>query len=355
MLNHEVQDFRDIARDSLQLDMKKRGVKNTCNENNFLGYELGDDGFLKCDTKFGCQSDWPEMVRYSRKLGVKVLFRNNTAVVMFDNTVIKQGKQLQSSLYKIGTRNDLEKATTLSIQGPFFCLTNIDKKISNTILYNWNVSDDLTKFLVKARLSILPTNFTTFIWNRENNPRCPFGCSHTESIAHLLNGCIRTFGNYYSRRHNRVVSILCKFLEKYKGSHHIYSEKNVETVFPKLRNNLLALKHRRPDIIIVNKETKDCIVVEITVCFDIYLDKAHETKRNRYNPLMECLSRNGYCTRLFALCFGSLGSIRNDVWNFLKSFSNDKLANKQVLKYCSISNIIGSNYIWRSRVKKILA
>ena len=355
ILNHEVQDFQHIARESLKLDMKKRGVKVTDSVNNFLGYELGEDGFLKCNTKFGCQSDWPEMVRYARKLGVKVVFENDTAVVMLNDTIISQGSQLQKSLYALCTKKDLEKATTLSIQGPFYCLINVNKKISNTILYNWVVNDDLIKFVIKARLSILPTNFTTYIWNRENNPYCPFGCFHTESIAHLLNGCISTFGNFYSRKHDRGVSKLFSFLEQSKRNYTIYSEKQAETIFPQFRDELLTIEHRRPDIIAVNVVTHECIIVEVTVCFDVYLDKAHDTKVQRYNLLVECLNSNGYITKLLVLCFGSLGSVRTDVWNCLRMFSDDKVSIKNVLKYCSISNIIGSNYIWRSRVKKILA
>ena len=54
----------------------------------------------------------------------------------------------------------LVKAQSLSLQGSFFLLDNIDNKNSHTIYYNWNVSDELIKFIVKARLNILPTNFT---------------------------------------------------------------------------------------------------------------------------------------------------------------------------------------------------
>ena len=53
-LNHDVVHFKHIARSSLELDMKKRGVRPTDGANNFLGYELTDDGFLACNTNFGC-------------------------------------------------------------------------------------------------------------------------------------------------------------------------------------------------------------------------------------------------------------------------------------------------------------
>ena len=144
-------------------------------------------------------------------------------------------------------------------------------------------------------------------------------------------------------------------MDKLIGDQCIYSEKQIETLFPQFRDELLTLQHRRPDIVIVNEENHLCTIVEITVCFDLYLDKAYEAKLERYNPLVESLCRNGFNSKLLVLCFGSLGCVHSNVWNCLRRFSEDKASLKQVLKYCSISNIIGSNYIWRSRVKKLLA
>ena len=46
MLNHDVEQFRNIARESLELDMKKRGVELTADDINFLGYGLKRNGYL---------------------------------------------------------------------------------------------------------------------------------------------------------------------------------------------------------------------------------------------------------------------------------------------------------------------
>ena len=67
------------------------------------------------------------MIRYARKLDVKVVFENNVAVITLNDSIISHGSQLQKSLYSICTRKDLEKATTLSVQGPFFCVNNVNK------------------------------------------------------------------------------------------------------------------------------------------------------------------------------------------------------------------------------------
>ena len=95
MLNHDVMHFRHIARSSLELDMKKRGVRPTDGANNFLGYELTDDGFLACNTNFGCQSDWPDMVRYARSLNVDVKYVNDKAMAHIKGTWYDNQCELQ--------------------------------------------------------------------------------------------------------------------------------------------------------------------------------------------------------------------------------------------------------------------
>ena len=136
---------------------------------------------------------------------------------------------------------------------------------------------------MKARLSILPTNYTLFLWNRDHNANCPFGCQHTESMAHLLNGCIKTFGNFYSRRHNRIVEKIAEYLRSCRCRYRIYQEKQSESIFTPLRIELLDIQHRRPDIHLVDEVSKSCILIEISVCYDIYLDYANQAKKERYS------------------------------------------------------------------------
>ena len=351
MLNHPVKQFQTQARMSLELDMKKRNVKQVTNVQNFLGYELNDKGYLKCGTSFGCQSDWPDLVRYCRIAGTKLIYENNVAKVVIKNQVVSYNPNLQKKLYKCFINKELEKASELSLQGNFLGLKNIHIKSSHSLLYNWSVNDELVKFVIKARLNILPTKFTTFIWNRDNDPNCPFGCNHTESMAHLLNGCFPTFKNYYSRRHNRLVNKISEFITNIRSDARVHVDKLSETIFPNLREQLQQIKHRRPDIVI--QEVNKVDILEITVCYDLYLDMAYDTKVTKYEELCNCLRENGIDTLLYVLCFGSLGCIRKNVWNIIRRFNTDKTSIKNLLKWCSISAVIGSNYIWRHRFKKL--
>ena len=67
MLNHDVTRFKEVARYSLKLDMEKMGVPTTQERENFFGYKLKNDSHLDTKTLFGCQSDWPGMLRCAKK------------------------------------------------------------------------------------------------------------------------------------------------------------------------------------------------------------------------------------------------------------------------------------------------
>ena len=311
MLNHDVPQFRNMARESVRLDMVKRGVPLSENSDNFLGYDLNSNGFLNTTTRFGCQSDWPDVLRYSRKLGVKVIFRNGKAEVTYEDLILDETPTLEKRLFRITIDSDLQKSKELSIQGPFLGLTDIQIKASHSIFYNWNISDDLVRFAIKARLSLLPTNFTTYIWNRTNDPCCPFCFGHTESIAHLFNGC-KEFHNFYSRRHDRIVGKLFDEIKLISCSgKKVYTNKLLETLLPEYREELTLLHHRKPDIVIIDETSRVIIIAEVTVCFDLYFEFSFPVKCDRYQLELELLA------------------------------------------WCSISNIIGANYIWRHRVKKM--
>ena len=55
--------------------------------NNFLGYEVNDEGFLVSRTRFGCKTEGTELNRYCRKLNIKLQWIDDKAVVLFLITI----------------------------------------------------------------------------------------------------------------------------------------------------------------------------------------------------------------------------------------------------------------------------
>ena len=108
-----------------------------------------------------------------------------------------------------------------------------------------------------------------------------------------------------------------------------------------------VLLHRKPDIVVMDRVSRICFIVEIKVCFDLYFEYASLKKIERYTPLLNILNENGWNVKLFPLCFGSLGCVKDDVWKFLRKWNFDKFDSKELMNWCSISNLIMANFIWR--------
>ena len=121
---------------------------------------------MKCQTSFGCQSEWVDLLRYTRKIAANLENRNDKVIVLKSCTEVKTLPTLQRALYNHCINDLLTKANDLSIQGSFFTLQNINRKCSNPFLFNWNINDDLYVFVVNASMSLFPTNFTLYLRDR---------------------------------------------------------------------------------------------------------------------------------------------------------------------------------------------
>ena len=163
MLNHNEEILKKIARESLKLDMEKRGINTSNTINNFLGYEVNDDHYLVSKTNFGCKTEWMELNRYCKKLNVKLQWVNNLATTILNDKPC-HSNNLNKALFEYSQSQLKAHAGSLSLQGVFLQIQNVDEKISNTIHYHWKLIDELLIFCVKARLNILPTNFTLYIY-----------------------------------------------------------------------------------------------------------------------------------------------------------------------------------------------
>ena len=64
-----------------------------------------------------------------------------------------------------------------------------------------------------------------------------------------------------------------------------------ETVFPALRREIEQISSRKPDIIQLKENGEECEIIEITVCFDMYMEQSHAGKAELYKELMKKLKK----------------------------------------------------------------
>ena len=157
MLNHEEENIRIIARESLKLDMKPRGVSVTDAERNFLGYSLDENHRLAKIKSYGGSSDWPDLLFQVRKLQGSVIFKNEIAEVIINDREISK-KKIRQEIENGLRKSDMDHCSQLQMQENIIAMENIDKKISHQIYYGWKLSDSLVKFILRARMNQLPCN-----------------------------------------------------------------------------------------------------------------------------------------------------------------------------------------------------
>ena len=161
------------------------------------------------------------------------------------------------------------------MQGNFIGMENIDNKISHQVYYGWKLSDNLVKFILRARMNQIPCNQLIHMWNKDHDKRCSMCNERTESIAHLMNSC-RKYKDLYSRKHDRVVEFLEQKIQKNNSTSTLFVNKTVETAFPQIRNALQQLNQRKPDILEIkvnNREFKLLKSLSAMICIWIHLIK----------------------------------------------------------------------------------
>ena len=223
MLNHDEKNIQYLARKSLELDIKSRGVGQTDSEINFLGYALDANGRLAKTKTYGGNSDSPDLLFHANKFNGSIIYKDGFALVVVN------GKELNREDLKREIEGKLEqqgiiKSCELRLQGNFIGIENIDRKISHQVYYGWKLSDGLFKFILRARMNQIPCNQLIHMWNKDHNKRCSICNERTESIAHLMNSC-RGYKDLYLRRHDRVVEFPEEKIRKKNSTSTLLSTK----------------------------------------------------------------------------------------------------------------------------------
>ena len=173
-------------------------------------------------------------------------------------------------------------------------------------------------------------------------------------MAHLLNGCHAELGNFYSKRHNRIVNYFFDQLKFIDRRYKNYNNKNIESIMPEHCDILQLCNARKLDIVRYDPVTKSIDIVKTTICYDLYFEQALNGKHEKYLHLLNVLGNLGFKVKMHLLCFRSLGNVPKNCSKMVRKIYKNREKAKNILKWCSISIIIGANYVWRNRVKKLV-
>ena len=84
-----------------------------------------------------------------------------------------------------------------------------------------------------------------------------------------MNSC-REFHNFFNRRHKRIADKITHEIKLYLPRYRAYSNNLAESLFPELQDSLSV--HQKPDIVVMDRISRICFIVEIKVCFFYFLN-----------------------------------------------------------------------------------
>ena len=141
----------------------------------------------------------------------------------------------------------------------------------------------------------------------------------------------------YTWRHDSVLRIILHTLQEISHTSWTFycdlagSNKVAGTTIPP---DILATQ-QRPDLVLVNRESKSIIVIELTVPFEQNIHNAHERKVNRYSSLIMDLQEQGHDSKLYCIEIGSRGLITEcNKCNIQEIFTSISPGKKQLKNKC---------------------
>ena len=194
--------------------------------------------------------------------------------------------------------------------------------------WSWLTHQDLKKetegMILAAQDQALRTNYIKCKIDKVpgTSPLCRLCRKHNETVDHILNGCPKLAQNMYKQRHDKVAAVihwsLCQHYG-FKFSKKWY-EHRAEKVLENDKAKLLwdfhvqsdhVIEHCRPDIIIVDKATKEAVLIDIAIPGDLRIISREQDKILAYQDLKREIKKNWNLRKvtIVPVVIGALGAV----------------------------------------------
>ena len=235
----------------------------------------------------------------------------------------KPKEHLLKKVIKKSVREDQKiiwdtKAKNLTFQGEFTRLLIEEKNNITWQSFKNNIPKGILSFALKSTTNTLNTPDNLRRWGVRKIGKCLLCGNKNADLQHILQWCpIPLKQGRYTWRHD---SILCYLTKYFKEN----IDTNILEIFadlPKMRINGgtipadILVTGERPDLVIINRSSKEIFILELTCSFETNVDQARHRKNTKYNDLVSDIKRNNYKVTLISFEVGSRGHIspRNNI------------------------------------------
>lgn len=285
--------------------------------------------------------------------------RNDRLLRMVYKERVIQAEETKSQCRQRLAEERLQSWKSKPLHGMFIRQTEdvIDEKESVRWIRDGYMKKGAESLLMAAQEQSLRTRkIRCAIDKADVDPKCRWCGQKDESVEHLISGCSKLAPMEYLARHNKVASIvhwrLCKRydIQVHKDVHRHQVQPVVETDKVKILWDMFVqtdrvIRARRPDIVVVDKSSKEVTIIDIGVPADKNVLEKESEKVMKYQDLKTEIKRiwNMRRVKVIPVVVGALGCFPKDWQNWLDVLGlteQDRVALQKAALYGS-ARIIG--------------
>lgn len=234
---------------------------------------------------------------------------------------------------------------------------HIHKELTWGWLKSAQLKPETESFLLAAQDQCLPTKYyKTKITQEISDTTCRMCGQSNEHIMHILAGCSVLAPNEYLHRHNEVGKYIhWKICQHYDipnlpDQYYLHvpepvtTNDNVTIMWDIQIHTDRTIKANKPDIVIKDKTTSQCWLVDMAVPSDYNIAATKVTKLSKYKDLeIEIARMWGMKVKTIPVVIGALGSIQNGTRELISRIPSQNLDLNQMQKIA----LLGSAHILR--------
>ena len=252
----------------------------------------------------------------------------NKIQIKYKLITLPENKNLICQLKKSLENEKMSKIANKPLHGKFFKHlegAHINKELSVKWLTNGRLKGETESLLVAAQDQALNTRYhQRHILGQSVKSVCRLCLKAEEHISHIVAGCEVLAPVEYLQRHNKVAGYIhwriCKSLNLPVTEKYYMHEPEKVT---KVEDNVImwdktiltdrTILANRPDLVILNKNEKNCLIVDVAVPDDVNVLKKETEKRLKYKDLQIEISRMwNVQTKVVAVVVGALGTVSDN-------------------------------------------
>ena len=241
---------------------------------------------------------------------------------------------------EVNSRN-LRHLFGLQLQGR--CFSTIINNFSKSAINDWSshldfLPDHLFRFVRKACQQQLPTASNLQLWKKVQSDKCNL-CGARQTNKHVLNNCSAVCVlEKYKRRHDRVLSILARWIKDQLRPDFVLF---VDLSDPEFLSPSELFNSHRPDITV--KQKNQLVTLELTICHETNVVTSRDFKVSKYTDLKQDLfpELSNYKISNHTIEITSLGFI-SDCASFTKQINIHPMPNS--IKQAVFKSTVSDSY-----------